>query len=705
MNEQQKHTIMRFALVFCGMLLLFIAVIGKIFSTQYVHDKEVLKRAEKVITSKSTTPANRGNIYDCNGKLLASSIRTYTIFMDTKTQTLRKNNGELFKEHVDELSDSLAACFGDRTAREYKNALMHAYNTGARNFKIYPTAISYEQLQRIKHFPLFNLHPYKGGFKTEERHQRVKPFGSLAARSIGDIYGVEKKGRNGIEKAFDAELHGTDGYKVRTLTDNYYIESDSEEPVNGLDVVTTIDANLQDIVESNLRQTLTRLTADWGCCILMETKTGEIKAISNLGRMEDGSYAEDKNYAVTRVEPGSTFKTYSLMAALDDGKIEIEDSIDVEGGNWQYSDARITDSHRYDGKHYPEPQTIRKSFAVSSNVALSKIITSSYEKKASKFVDKLSRMGICDSTYMEIPGKSQPHIVVPKDGVTLARMAFGYSVELAPVDVLMFYNAIANDGKMIRPFLVKEIQENGRTVREFETSTVKGSICKSSTLDDVRTCLEDVVWDNKAPGTASINPWGNKKAQSDLVHIAGKTGTAQILVDGRYRSDQHRMSFCGYFPMEQPEYTCICVIQRPRNAYDAGYDCGGTVRRIAEKTMAYKGHVSIETMYVNEDSVQLPPIKRGLQTDIRRASRGTKVDVDCNDSEWARVNGDYEAEPLVVQKNLVPNVVGMGAKDAVFAIEQTGMYAKLQGKGKVVKQSVQVGTKVVRGGTIYLELR
>ncbi len=695
---------MRFALVFCLMLCLFAAVIGKIFSTQYVHNEEVLKRAEKIITSKSTTPANRGNIYDCNGKLLASSIRTYTIFMDTKTPALRENNGELFKEHIDELCDSLATCFGDRTAREYKNLLMHAYNTGARNVKIYPTAISYEQLQRIKKFPLFRLHPYKGGFKTEERHQRVKPFGSLAARTIGDIYGVEKKGKSGIEKAFEAELHGTDGYKVRTLTENYFIESDSEEPVNGCDVVTTIDANLQDIVENNLRHELNITSADWGCCIMMETRTGEIKAISNLTRTEVGDYIESINHAVVRNDPGSTFKTYSLMAALDDGKIEITDSIDVEGGNWRYSNAPIRDSHKYN-ENYPEPQTIRKAFAVSSNVALAKIITSSYDKKASKFVDKLTRMGVCDSVYLEIPGKTQPNITVPNDGVTLAKMAYGYFVEVAPIDILMFYNAIANDGKMIRPFLVKEIQENGRTVREFKTSTVKSSICKSSTLADVRTCLEDVVWDNEAPGTAAKNRWGVRKAQSEKVHIAGKTGTAQLYENGAYTNAKHRMSFCGYFPMEKPEYTCICVIQRPRVSADAGWYCGETVRRIAEKTMAYKGHISIETMYVDEDSVQLPPIKRGLQTDIRRASKGTKVDVECNDSEWVRVNGDYEAEPLVVQKNLVPNVVGMGAKDAVFAIEQTGMYAKLQGKGKVVKQSVPVGTKVVRGGTIYLELR
>ncbi len=708
MNDNQRNTILRFAIVFFVMVCLFGAVIGKIIHTQTVEREFWMKAAEKMINrSGRTVPAHRGDIYDCNGKLLATSIRLYTVSMDTQTEALTEENGQLFKEHVGELCDSLAAYFQDKSAKEYKAAFMKAYQKKDRNFRFYgKRTLTYEQFQTVKKMPLFELGQYTGGLKYEERTVRIKPFGGLASRTIGNIYSDSKIGHHGIEKAFEKELHGQDGFQLRQLKENYAIDFDTQETKNGYDIITTLDADLQDVVDNNLRRELQFTNADWGCCILMEVKTGEIKAISNLTRTETGTYIEDRNYAVIRTDPGSTFKTYSLMAALDDGKVEITDSIDVEGGNWKYSDAVIRDSHRYNTTEgYPEPKTVRKSFAVSSNVALAKIITTAYEKKASRFVDKLAKMGVCDNVPLEIPGKTQPHIVDPKDGVTLAKMSYGYFVELSPIDILMFYNAIANEGKMIRPFLVKGIQENGKVIKEFDTETVKGSICKASTLKDIRTCLEDVVWDMTAPGTAAKNKWGTKKAQSDLVKIAGKTGTAQLYENGRYRNDQHRMSFCGYFPMDNPEYTCICVIQRPRVVADAGWYCGETVRRIAEKTMAYESCVSSKYLYMHPDSILKPNIKRGLQVDIRRAAKGVDVDVEYADSEWIRVNEDYEAEPLKVVDNLVPNVIGMGAKDAVFAIEQTGMYVKLSGKGRVRKQSVPSGSRVVRGGTVYLELR
>ena len=293
---------------------------------------------------------------------------------------------------------------------------------------------------------------------------------------------------------------------------------------------------------------------------------------------------------------------------------------------------------------------------------------------------------------------------MPKDGETLARMAFGYYVELPPIYTLTFYNAIANNGKMIRPILVKEIQQNGQTIKRFTTSTITSSICKSSTLKDIRQCLEAVVWDNDY-GTASISPWGSRKAQSDIVHIAGKTGTARVLENGQYLSRFHRIAFCGYFPMENPQYTCICVIHKPRNPYDAGMNCGGTVRRIAEKTMAYSGSIHVSAHYADPDSLLLPPIKRGIQKEIRRAGSGTNIDIKRIDSQWIRVNENYEAEPLHVTSDIVPNVVGMGARDAVYAIEQTGMLVTLRGKGKVVSQSVAAGTHAVKGGQVTLELK
>ncbi|MBQ8100163.1 MAG: transpeptidase family protein [Paludibacteraceae bacterium] len=709
MNDNQKHTIIRFAIIFSLIALGFFAVLGKIVYTQTVERDRLMQIASRQVSRNEVLQPNRGNIYDAEGRLLAGSAPLYYIRMDTRVQALREKNGALFEQYIDSISDGLADCFRDRTAQEYKRHIRQGYNRRDGRLLLYPKRITYSQLKAVKQLPLFNRGSYKSGLLVESRYQRIRPFGSLAARSIGSIYGEKGTGSSGLEMRYESVLHGTEGQRVTQMLDGHIVSSVDREPVNGLDIRTTLDANLQDVVETQLRHTLERLGADWGTCILMEVGSGKVRAISNLGRQQDGTYSEDKNYAVTRIEPGSTFKTFALMAALDDGKVEITDSIDIGNGTWFYEKAKkpIKDSHvLHDRQGRPITRyTVKQVLAASSNVGLSKIVTSAYDKKAERFVDKLQRMGVRDSVPFDIPGTQQPKIDVPKDGETLSRMAFGYFVELPPLDILMFYNAIANDGRMVRPWLVEAVEDNGEIVKSYSGGVVKGSICKSSTLRDIRECLEAVVWDNEF-GTASVNPWGSKKAQSDIVHIAGKTGTAQVFANGRYRSDQHRTLFCGYFPMEQPRYSCICVIQqRPHAIYDAGFDCGGTVRRIAEKTMAYSGSVSVRERYVSPDSIRRPPVKRGIQRDIRRAGKGTRIDIKPADSQWVRVNENYEAEPLRVTPGLVPAVIGMGARDAVYAIEQTGMLVQLYGKGRVVSQSVAPGTRATRGGTVTLELR
>ncbi len=669
MNENRNKTVLRFAVIFGLFLVGFGFVIGKIIKTQTTDRDKFLKMAEKVITQRDTIPANRGNIYDCNNQMLATTIRTYVIYMDTRTDALRANNGQLFRNNVDALAGKLADFFRDRTKQEYKNALMHAFNTGQRYFRVYPKAISYEQLQTVKTFPLFCLNPYKGGFLAEERYERVKPYGDLAARTIGDIFKVEKTGSHGLEKYFETTLHGTEGLKIRQVSDNFAIDTENKKSIDGADIITTIDINLQDIVDYNLKETLKATKADWGTCILMDVKTGEIKAISNLTRIDSTQYTEQQNYAVIKFNPGSTFKTFSLMAAIDEGKVTINDPIDVEEGVWRYQKATIRDSHKY-GEHYPEPQTIRKAFAVSSNVAMAKMVTSNFTQQ--EFTDYIANLGITDSIPLEIPGKSAPFIQTPPQLVDLAKMSYGYWVELSPIDVLTFYNAIANNGCMVSPHLVKAIESDGKTIKTFKPTIIKSSICKKSTLRDVQTCLQDVVWDNEAPGTAAKNRWGTKKAQSNIVHIAGKTGTAQIYDDGNYSNAKHRISFCGYFPMENPKYTCICVISHPRTRYyDSGAECGGTVRRIAEKVMAYEG-MPIETLYQPKDSIKTTPAKR---------------------------------EETTITTGLVPNVIGMGAMDAVYFLEKAGLKVKVQGTGKVTQQSIAPDTQVNKGTTITLALK
>ncbi len=705
MNEQQKKTILRFASVFLLMLFAFLVVLWTIIRTQTVEREQWLEAAKPVIQGRpEVIMANRGNIYDCQGKLLATSIRTYNVAMDTRTEFLTQDNGKRFKDSIGFVSQELADYFQDKTAEEYKAAFMKAYNTKNRNFRFTNQVLTYDEFQVLRMMPLFRLSPSWGGLKYAERYERVKPYGSLASRTVGDILPVDRVGKSGIEKEYEAILHGVDGRSQYLVDEDYHINYTIAKSRDGEDIVTTLDVDLQDVVESQLRSIVTDMQADWGCCVLMEVETGEIKAISNLTRTKEGRYVEETNHAATAYEPGSTFKTYTLMAALDDGKIEITDSIDVENGYWVYRTIEHKDAHVYDEKH-PLPQTIRKAFAVSSNVALAKIITKHYTEKS--FYDKLKKMGVCEYVPVDIAGKKNLDIKPAQDMATLSSMAYGYTLKLTPLDVLMFYNAIANDGKMMRPFLVKSIQKDGKVMQDIKPEVIESSVCKASTLRDVQTCLEDVVWDNQAPGTASINPWGKKKAQSDLVRIAGKTGTAQMYLEGKgYSSTMHRMSFCGYFPIGKPKYSCICVIERPRSPKaDSGMSCGGTVRKIAEKVMAYEDFIDVETLFINSDSIQKPIVKRGMQKDIRRVAKGVDVDIDYCDAEWAKVNENYEAEPLKVAEDVVPNVVGMGAKDAVFAIERTGMYVKLSGKGKVRKQSVQSGSRIIRGGTVYLELR
>lgn len=698
MDETKRNTVIRFAVIFLLMTAGFVAVLVKIVYTQTIERDALLQTAQRLVSQKATVRPNRGNIYDAGGNLLAGSAAIYSLRMDTRVQALHANNGKLFYAKIDSVAEALSAYFNDRTPQQYKHMIVTAYQKGDGWLSLYPHRITYSQLQDIKRMPLFRLDSYKSGLIATEDYRRIKPFGSLASRTIGSIYTVTGKGYAGLERQYEEQLSGKEGHKQTQMIDGRIIVSDNREAEDGNDIVTTLDVNLQDIVETQLRQTLNPLQADWGCCILMEVHTGEIKAIANLGRMADGSYAEDRNYAVTCVEPGSTFKPVSMMAVLDDKDFDLDDTVMVRGKQWVYQDKRnpITDSHEV---HDP---TLRQIIAASSNVGISKLVTRTYENKASRFVGKLEKMGLCDSIPFEVPGMQAPRISVPSDKETLARMSFGYSVELPPIAILTFYNAIANDGKMIRPLLVKEIQHNGRTVEKFEASVMHSSICKSSTLADIRKCLESVVWDNTC-GTASVTPWGSRKAQSDIVHIAGKTGTARILENGRYSTTQHRIAFCGYFPMENPQYTCICMIQRPRNGNDAGLYCGGVVRRVAEKTMAYAGNIPVRQLYA--DTIDLPPVKRGRQTDIRRAAKGTGVPLQHCDAEWVRINGQYTAEALNISDRLVPDVVGMGAKDAVYAIEQTGMHARLSGKGKVIRQSLQPGTEVIKGGIVHIELR
>ena len=590
MLDEQKNTVWRFAIIFILISLGFLAVLGKIIYIQTVERSEWMKVAEKQVPTHRPIKATRGNILDCNGQLLASSMPQYYIYMDTRADALVINNSQLLKEHLDSLCHDLTSIIGDYTTEEYRQRIVQGQKQGNRRLKLSKGRINYLQRRALEQNSLIRLGKYKSGVFFEDQHRRIKPYGLLASRTIGSINGEEGIGTAGLEKAFDKELHGVDGISSLQRIGGRNESVTIEEAQDGMDIITTIDANLQDITENALLTKLKEKNAQWGCCILMETHTGYIRAIANLDRGSDGEYYESLNHAVQRVEPGSTFKTISLVAAMDDGKIEIDDTISVTKKPWVYMrKSKHTDAHPMD-----TILDVRSALAVSSNIALAKMITSSYEGSARKFVRKIERMGLCDSIYCEIPGAEQARIDIPRDTVTLSKMAYGYSVEMSPMHIAMFYNAIANNGKMMRPMLVSAIQKEGEIVKRFKPTTLNSSICSRSTLREIQGALHDVVWDDHL-GTASKKPWSNK-AQSNLVALAGKTGTAQLYIPGKgYSNRKHRITFVGYFPEANPEYTCICMIENPQYPYDAGMDCSSTVRVIAEKTMAHCGY------YVWED--------------------------------------------------------------------------------------------------------
>ena len=583
MSNDQRNTVWRFAIIFIVILLGFIAVLGRIIYVQTVEREKWLTVAEHQEPTHKPIQATRGNILDCNGNLLATSMPQYYMYMDTRVPALRENNGALFHKYIDSLAHDLAQAVPEHSAAFYKQRITEAYKKAESRLQVCDHRINYLQRQALAKDPLIKKGQYKSGIFYEDQYRRINPYGDLASRTIGSIYSAEGVGISGLEKRFEKELRGVDGIMSIEKIGGRKEQVTVKEAVDGYDIVTTIDVNIQDIVEKALLEKTALREAKWGCCILMETQTGYIRAMANLDRTTDGRYKEMLNHAVMRVEPGSTFKTISLVALMNDGKVELDDTVSVSKAPWFYKGkSRHTDSHPKD-----TILTARSSLAISSNIAFAKMVTRSYEGSGEKYVRAIDRLGVRDSVYCEIPGYEKPRINAPKDTVTISKMAYGYSVEVSPITLLMFYNAIANNGRMMRPMLVTEVQQNGNTVRSFKSEVVKASICSKRVLNDVKLALHDVVWDNHL-GTASVNPWGMRKAQSNLVHIAGKTGTAQLLIGGRYQK-RHRITFVGYFPEENPQYTCICMIEDPKGNYDAGMDCGSTVRTIAEKTMAYTG--------------------------------------------------------------------------------------------------------------------
>jgi len=674
-------------------------IIGKVFQIQFVEGEKWREIAERTNLRYAEVDAVRGDIYSSNGKLIATSVPVYEIRMDASSYVIPD---ELFYSKIDSLAGELSNLFKDRTAAQYRRSIINARNNQERYFLI-KRNVSYNELNQLKNFPLFRKGRFGGGLIVEKSTRREMPFRSLAARTIG----YERGGYYvGLEGAYSEHLEGIKGKRLmQRTTGGTWIPIDDRSkinPRNGKDIYTTIDINIQDIVETNLRKQLHRFNADYGTVVVMEVSTGKIRAISNLTLSEDGFYRELFNYAVGEsIEPGSTFKLASAMAAIEEGIVKPGDYINTGDGSINYADRIMRDSEE-DGHG---TITFKEAFALSSNVGISKIIYDNFRNEPQRFVDRIKSMNLDQRLGLEIAGEGSPVIknTCSPDwsGVSLPWMSIGYEVSLTPLQILALYNAVANDGKMVKPLFVEEIRQTGRLIKKTKPEVINRKIASTTTIE----IMQDMLIEAVKNGTASnIN---NKAYQ-----IAGKTGTAQV-ADSKfgYHRDSgvnYRASFAGYFPADNPKYSMIVVIHNPKGWIYTGSQVAAPVFRTIADNL-YARHIDLPAKEFKEPVLaNLPSFPAGNYKDILKIYNqlGGYV-IDNPTSSWITAVAHSDTVKLKEREyiqNLVPNVVGMSIKDALYILENAGMNVKFQGKGIVRRQSINPGVRIQNGQTIYLEL-
>ena len=703
----RKSIVKRFNIA-CGVVaVFFFLAVLQMLRIMTIDRAEWLNEAAKLERKDRIDIPERGNMYDADGNLITATIPYYSLYMDMGIDAYKTEKGKKrYQENIDSLCICLSRKFGDKSPQEYRRMIDAGFVKPNRRLKLYPKKVSYIDLMEIKNFPLFRAGKYKSGFFAEEFANRENLYGSLANRTIGDIYGSGGRGKYGLELAYDSLLAGEPGLsKGHLVGTDRWVFVEEKAAKRGADIYTTIDIEMQDIAETMLREKLEVIKAKNACLVLMEVKSGEIKAMVNLQRCSDGSYIEGWNMAVADLsEPGSTFKTMSLMVALDHNVCDTADAININNGVWMFHKSKMTDHNWHKGGY--DTLTVSGILAQSSNVGVSRIIDEYYKNDPMKFIDAVKATGFADKLELGIPGTATPTIPTPKSkswsGVTLPWMSIGYTVQVPPIYTLNFYNAIANDGKMMRPYVVKEIRRDGHSILKNSPEVINSSICKSTTLKKVQGMLEGVI----EYGTAKSN-------KSTEFGIAGKTGTAQLGY-GHGGVVKHQVSFCGYFPSDKPMYSCIVVVKEPQMAPAAAFMCGDVFKKVAERIYAQEKEKNIADLERwKGDSIQLynlPRVKAGSREVIEEAMDKLDLDYQKDKSDWIALAKSTEHNGLNVASrpvlnNLVPNVVGMGATDAVYLLENCGLYVQLYGKGRVVSQSIPNGHNIVKGSTITLTLK
>ena len=707
--EVRRDILWRVYLCFIGMALLGLLILGKAFYIQRIQGDYWRNMSDSMHQRIVELDAERGTIYSEDGQMLSTSLPEFDIYLDFKADGLRDKNGKIFKENVDSFSRAMAAYFEDKSSVQYKKELQDGYKKKSRYYLL-KKKLSFEQYKNFRQFPMVRLGRNKSGVIVEESSKRLSPFGLLANRTIGlsrehiASNGKMKKQNVGLEKSYDTLLTGQKGQRlVRYAVGGAIpVEGFQIEPENGKDIFTTLDVNIQDIAENALLRTMETSESLYGTCIVMETKTGKIKAIANLGRRPDGSYWEDDNYALRVTEPGSTIKLVTLLAVLEKGSSKLSDLVEVgSAGQMIVGPRNVNDAERA-----PKPVlTVKECFAHSSNVGMSKVAYKAFAQNPYEFKEYLHRYHMDVRSPIDLSNIPKPQVAPldkNKGGVmNMITMSFGYAVQVSPMHTLTLYNAIANNGKMMKPYLVNGIQQDGIMVKQYGPTVMEESIAKPEVIQAAKESMEAVITE----GTGRV-------AFKDMPFaIAGKTGTAHV-ADGniKYGAGVYQASFVGFFPANDPQYSCIVVI---RSKPYAAVHFGGTLAGPVFKEVATK----LYAMYVDRKAPDLYAAKKdssaffyaGSTIDIKNVFKTLNVGYQdsASQGDWSNVfaaNYQPVVKTSIVRKQVMPNVKGMGLKDALYLLENMGVKVSVKGRGKVSSQSIAPGSSVAKGVAILLEL-
>lgn len=718
MNKFDYKKIMpRYSALAIMMTLIALAVVGKTIYIMTAKRDYWTKVANRVKRDSVDIKPMRGNILSSNGELMASSLPEFKVYMDFKTLHESKTD-TLWDEKIDSICQGLATIFPEKPASAFRAELEEGRKKQSRHWPIWKKRIDYNTFTDVKTLPLFNLSKYSSGFHYEEFNARQRPYGSLAGRTVGAMYGAKDTARFGLELSYDSILRGKNGIVHRRKVLNKFLDIMDTPPVDGADIVTTIDVGMQDLAERAVIDELKKINGNVGVALVMEVATGDIKAIVNMEKCFDGEYREVKNHAVSDLlEPGSVFKVASIMTALDDGVVDTTARVETAGGVWPMYGRHMKDHNWRRGGY--GLLTLPQTLLYSSNIGVSRIIDDNYKDQPEKFVRGIYRTGLADNLNIPLVGSSPAVIRLPKKNgrgqwlnwskTALPWMSIGYETQIPPISMITFYNAIANNGKMMQPRFVKKVVKNGEVLIEFPPKVLRSQICKPKTLGEIQTILEHVV----SQGLG-------KKAGSPSFKVAGKTGTAQISQgSGGYKVGRtnYLLSFAGYFPADKPRYSCIVCIQKSGLPASGGGMSGVVFHHISEGIMAQDLKLDVKDAK-DSTSILLPDVKNGnvLAANYVLSHLGINANQDWSGS-YTKGNpiwGSAEIQNNTVVKlrkvkvhghKFIPNVEGMGARDAVYILESRGVKVKLDGRGKVISQSLEPGHSIKKGDVCHLTLQ